>query len=61
MARVPPLQLSSQQSRTGNPLRKSERLGHGNPAFTSDTYQHVLPGLQAKAARTFENLIAGSR
>jgi hypothetical protein len=36
---------------------KSERLGHGNPAFTIDTYQHVLPGMQAEAARTFEQLI----
>ena len=39
----------------------SERLGHGNPAFTIDTYQHVLPGMQAEAARVFENLIANSR
>jgi integrase len=36
----------------------SERLGHGNPAFTIDTYQHVLPGMQAEAARIFESLIA---
>ncbi|MEX1272192.1 MAG: tyrosine-type recombinase/integrase [Acidimicrobiia bacterium] len=36
----------------------SERLGHGNPAFTIDTYQHVLPGCQAEAARVFEQLIA---
>jgi len=35
----------------------SERLGHANPAFTIDTYQHVLPGMQAEAARTFEQLI----
>jgi integrase len=35
----------------------SERLGHGNPAFTIDTYQHVLPGMQAEAARMFESLI----
>jgi integrase len=35
----------------------SERLGHGNPAFTIDTYQHVLPGMQQEAARTFEQLI----
>jgi len=35
----------------------SERLGHGNPAFTIDTYQHVLPGMQAEAARIFEQLI----
>lgn len=36
----------------------SERLGHGNPAFTIDTYQHVPPGLHADAAREFEELIA---
>ena len=35
----------------------SERLGHANPAFTIDTYQHVLPGMQAEAARVFETLI----
>ena len=35
----------------------SERLGHGNAAFTIDTYQHVLPGMQAEAARMFESLI----
>ena len=35
----------------------SERLGHANPAFTIDTYQHVLPGMQAEAAQTFEDLI----
>jgi integrase len=39
----------------------SERLGHGNPAFTIDTYQHVLPGMQAEAARTFERLIVAGR
>ena len=26
----------------------SERLGHGNPAFTIDTYQHVLPECKPK-------------
>jgi integrase len=36
----------------------SERLGHGHPAFTIETYQHVLPGMQADAARVFEQLIA---
>ncbi len=36
----------------------SERLGHATPAFTIDTYQHVLPGTQADAARTFEWLVA---
>ena len=39
----------------------SERLGHANPVFTIDTYQHVLPGMQAEAARTFEKLIAAGR
>jgi hypothetical protein len=37
----------------------SERLGHATPAFTIDTYQHVLPGMQADAARVFEQLIVG--
>jgi len=39
----------------------SERLGHNNPVFTIDTYQHVLPGMQAQAARVFERLIANGR
>ncbi|MGI8754941.1 MAG: tyrosine-type recombinase/integrase [Acidimicrobiales bacterium] len=34
----------------------SERLGHANVAFTMQTYQHVLPGMQADAARTTERL-----
>ena len=38
----------------------SERLGHATPAFTIDTYQHVLPGMQADAARVFEQLIASA-
>ena len=38
----------------------SERLGHATPAFTIDTYQHVLPGMQADAARIFEDLVAPS-
>ena len=35
----------------------SERLGHATPAFTIETYQHVLPGMQADAARVFEQLL----
>ncbi len=35
----------------------SERLGHSSPAFTMTTYQHVLRGLQAEAATTFQRLI----
>ena len=43
----------------GTPVKVvSERLGHASPAFTMSVYQHVLPGMQAEAARTFESLIA---
>jgi integrase len=35
----------------------SERLGHATPTFTIETYQHVLPGMQADAARLFEHLV----
>jgi len=35
----------------------AERTGHANPAFTMMTYQHVLPGMQAEAARTFAALL----
>lgn len=34
----------------------SERLGHGNIALIIETYQHVLPGMQAEAARVYEKL-----
>ena len=27
------------------------------PAFTIETYQHVLPGMQADAARVFQGLV----
>jgi integrase len=36
----------------------SERLGHAWFAFTVETYQHVLPGMGADAARVFEALLA---
>lgn len=36
----------------------SERLGHANIAFTIQTYQHVLPSMQADAARAYERLSA---
>jgi integrase len=35
----------------------SERLGHANIAFTIETYQHVLPGMQSDAAHAFEVLV----
>jgi integrase len=34
----------------------SERLGHANIAFTIQTYQHQLPGMQEDAADTAERL-----
>lgn len=36
----------------------SERLGHANIAFTIQTYQHLLPGMQADAARIYQRLTA---
>jgi len=38
----------------------SERLGHATPGFTMATYQHMLPGMQADAARLFASLIAST-
>ena len=35
----------------------SERRGHATPAFTMATYQHILPGMQAEAARTFAAIL----
>jgi integrase len=37
----------------------SERLGHASAAFTIETYQHVLPGMQAEAARTIDVMPEG--
>lgn len=34
----------------------SERLGHSHIAFTMQTYQHVLPGMQSDAAAAYERL-----
>ena len=34
----------------------SERLGHANIAFTMQTYQHLLPGMQADAATSTDRL-----
>jgi Phage integrase family len=33
----------------------SERLGHGNPTFTIDTYQHVLPACKPKPPASSES------
>ncbi|MGO9582345.1 MAG: tyrosine-type recombinase/integrase [Acidimicrobiales bacterium] len=44
--------------KAGIPIKVvSERLGHATPAFTMSTYQHVLPGMQAEAARTFAAIL----
>jgi hypothetical protein len=32
--------------------------GHSRASFTIDSYQHVLPGMQAHAATIFSDLIA---
>jgi class 3 adenylate cyclase len=37
--------------------RRLDRLGHASPAFTLAVYQHVIPGMQAEAARAFAALI----
>ena len=37
-----------------HPKIVSERLGHASVNITLDTYSHVLPGLQAAAAKSFD-------
>jgi integrase len=47
--------------RAGVPVKViSERLGHEDPAFTMKQYAHVIPGMQAEAARLIADLVAGS-
>ena len=38
----------------------SERLGHATAAFTIETYQHVMPGMQADAATIAESLMTAA-
>ena len=48
--------------KAGVPIKVvSERLGHSTPGFTMATYQHVLPGMQAEAAKTFAALLERPR
>ncbi len=42
-----------------HPKIVSERLGHANIGITLDTYSHVLPGLQERAAEDFDKLVTG--
>ncbi len=37
----------------------SERLGHASAGFTLDVYAHVMPGMQAEAAKTVAALFVG--
>ena len=40
-----------------NPKAVSEMLGHANIAITLDTYSHVLPDMQEKAAKALEEAL----
>ncbi|MGI8575306.1 MAG: tyrosine-type recombinase/integrase [Egibacteraceae bacterium] len=40
-----------------NPKVVSERLGHSSVAFTLDTYAHLIPGMQPRAAELFMDLV----
>ncbi len=40
-----------------HPKIVSERLGHANIGITLDTYSHVLPGLQERAAKRFDEML----
>ncbi len=45
--------------KAGVPIKVvSERLGHASATFTLNTYQWLLPGMQAEAAATFQRLLA---
>jgi integrase len=44
-----------------HPKVVSERLGHANAKFTIETYQHVMPGMQADAAIVIEELLGPPR
>ena len=67
-ADIPPLRFHDLRHTHGSLLIKegipvkvvSERLGHAHIAHTIQTYQHLLPGMGADAARTVERL-AGAR
>ena len=39
-----------------HPKVVSERLGHASVGITLDIYSHVIPGMQAEAARAFDRL-----
>jgi integrase len=43
-----------------HPKVVSERLGHASIGITLDTYSHVVPGMQAEAAKAFDELFGGT-
>src|SRR5205823_3219100 len=43
-----------------HPKVVSERLGHAGVGITLDTYSHVLPSLQAEAARVLDSVLGPS-
>ena len=43
-----------------NPKVVSEALGHATVEMTLNTYSHVLPTMQADAARALESLLGGA-
>jgi hypothetical protein len=44
-----------------HPKVVSERLGHANAKFTIETYQHVMPSMQADAVAVIEGLMGPPR
>ena len=44
-------------SRNVNPKIVSEMLGHATIAITLDTYSHVLPNMQDRAARALQDAL----
>ena len=44
-----------------HPKVVSERLGHATIATTMDIYSHVVPGLQAEAAKRFDDILGRGR
>ena len=53
-----PRDAAHRRRRSGQGRQRAPRPRHA--AFTIETYQHVLPGMQADAARVFEQLIAAA-
>jgi integrase len=43
-----------------HPKVVSERLGHASIGITLDTYSHVLPSMQAEAARAADELFGAA-